>query len=124
MATTDPSAVADTLDAAADALWMYGRNNNPFGLNESDGSMCVLGAVAHVKGLNPLDWSWAASTVAKPEHDAIATQIVADGHAPAVGCMVVWGFNDTTPLTPEGDALVIDTVRKAAKSLRNGEITL
>jgi hypothetical protein len=117
MATTDPSAVADTLDAAADLLWMYGRSH---GLPVTDeGRHCILGAVTEARGLDPWSWAWLAFAETKAEHDALAAQIVTDGHDHRADCATVWAFNDRTPLTPEGDALVIDTVRRAAKTVRN-----
>jgi hypothetical protein len=124
MATTDPSAVADTLDAAADLLWMYGRCHGA-GTN-AQGNLCIYGAVAVAKGheLKPgycdIGWQFgqyedpnAFESRRTPESRALVQEIG------AFSPDEVWMFNDITPLTPEGDALVIDTVRRAAKTLRN-----
>lgn len=88
---------ADVLELAADALFVHGRAFGAF--KRPDGSMCVLGAIAFVLG-DGLD----------------GVEIP----AAALGLFLgepAWLWNDRT----EDDALVIDTLKQCAKSLREVE---
>lgn len=143
--TIDYNAVADNLDRAADLLWMYGRCQN-VGLND-EGQMCVLGAVARAKGEERVwedelaDYDLHTASVlcpASPEslalewfigtHRELATLVAypnVEGGAFKFFAMN-WGvvgrkpyiLNDSLALTPENDALIVDTIRRTAKAVR------
>lgn len=111
--------VADVLEGAADALWMYGRTTT-VGCN-TDGNLCVLGAMRYARGLQPEQglgspghWTNETETDAAL---ALADRIPSSVH-PIVGRRV-YMWNDSLPVTPENDAHVIDTLRHCAKSIRN-----
>lgn len=111
---------ADVLEAAADALFVYGRCR---GRVEEHGAFCVLGAIQHVRGRDPQRWGddLFKSDFHVPRDDpaslALSEYLVSHVDEVFEG---VWSWNDTRR-GPEGDAEVIDTLRLCAKDLRNGE---
>jgi hypothetical protein len=97
--------VADVLEAAADALFVYGRCTGY--RHRPDGTMCVVGAVEHVLGQSAeehaIDPYSLPAVVALDRYLGQSTEYWNDK----------WG--------PEGDALVIDTLKRCAKELREAE---
>lgn len=105
---TVDSDVAEVLERAADALWMYGRCKR-FGTND-DGNLCVVGAIRFAQDQEPRHWT-ASYAWAKTDPAVIALEAHLNQQA------YIW--NDCLDLTPENDALVIDTLRHVAKNIRN-----
>jgi len=108
---------ADVLDAAADLMWMYGRGVGAPAYRQQRGhtSLCPLEAIAEAEGRPRLRWAADSDTV-----DAFAERALAQkwpGKQKAVVRVLRW--NDNLPNTPENDALVVDTLRRVAKDIRN-----
>lgn len=104
---------AEVLDRAADALMIYGRSTLTG--QEPDGSMCVLGAIAHVRGEDPLDW-WRLRHHPTPEVTALIPWVPAcysERWIDTPSQIMLW--NDRIETT---DDEVIDTLRRCAKQLR------
>lgn len=115
-AVNDELSVAEVLERAADALFIYGWTP---GLTQSlDGSMCVIGAIRHAEGLSNDDGSsfvrWRS-----PARSAFEAWLGAQ-QTPPVARRSAWIWNDGIGSTETPDAaLVIDTLKKCAKELRN-----
>lgn len=105
--------VAQLLEDAADALWMYGRCVGKG--TDDDGRLCVLGAIAVASGLPAMDWNYLTRN---PVVLALGARVPGEGIVP-IGRIFNW--NDETPLDPEHDADLIDFVRHVAKDIRNGD---
>jgi hypothetical protein len=137
----DYGQVADNLDRAADLIWMYGRCTTE-GV-DADGRMCILAGVAAAKGREGYDaWveelaceddsDWSVVLPASPEALALEWFIGTNPDLAHIadqswGGSDRWGvfgnraynFNDMLAETPENDALVIDTMRRTAKAVRD-----
>ena len=127
---TDPTAVAEVLERAADALFVYGRCAGQS--SKHDGSMCVLGAIKYAQGLDTSQW--VGSTYHDPAARALGEYLGErfPDHAnwrPAGALSLVgihgpflapWIWNDCHAGS-EHDGEVIDTLRLCAKDLRNEE---
>lgn len=123
-----PNEVADVLDKAADAMWIYGRCSDGQSLAPS-GAMCVRGAILYSLGLDPaqgMGLPQDAATVDKAlgrylaeHHDDLGAGCVQAHPDWAYGpAYPAWVWNDRT----DDDAHVIDTIRRCAKAYRNGEL--
>lgn len=122
----DPTAVADLLEGAADTLFISGRCIGEG--RDTDGRMCVRGAIAHQLGADPLAVWGARDTLGDAflaidgylaEHPELIDDHVWEVHG-GTDRFPSWIWNDTTH-GPDGDALVIDTLRRCAKQIRNNQ---
>jgi hypothetical protein len=115
--TAEQMSDADVLEAAADALYIHGRC--VAGLGSPGGRLCLVGAVHYARtGCDDHEKSWCG--VVAYEDPVLATVASHIGLSTAInvgGRVAIW--HDSKPLTPEGDAEVIDTLRRCAKHLRN-----
>lgn len=113
--------VADALDRTADVLWMYGRCRGD--AHDEAGRFCVRGAMCEAVGITPRPFgltgfvhevdralcSWLA-------RNPVVLGFMAHQHKQWVdrGDFPSWAWNDTTA----DDELVIDSLRRCAKELR------
>lgn len=98
--------IAETLERAADALFVYGREIGDM-LNQKTGAMCVIGAIGHVLVGDALLWRKGGGVqVIMPYLRAIECSI---------GTTEVIRWSDET----SDDAEVVDALRRCAKELRN-----
>lgn len=117
----DYEVIADNLDRAADLIWMYGRNTCPDPA-ENAVTHCVLEAVSSVKGTSVwMSECGSFGGVGSPEAMALEWTIATRGLFPQQrGCpgLTAAMWNDSLPVNPENDGLVIDTMRRTAKAVR------
>lgn len=120
--------IADLLDRAADLLFVYGRCTGSGA--KPDGSMCVRGAIAYAAGGPPEiafgTWGlpWRPAIDAIDDYLARHPEVLPRNSDGSIHCGDIiedegrypaWIFNDRT----EDDGLVIDTVKRCAKELRD-----
>lgn len=117
MRVLDPNDPAEVLEAAADALEVYGRVNGVG--EEADGRMCVLGAIAYALGEVPMEWH-RPNVLLCPAASLLAEHLtrLKPTYSRLPWDFRVWTWNDSHATT---DDEVIDTLRRCAKDLRNGE---
>lgn len=131
MTEIDYEAVASNLDRAADLMWMYGRCIDGNG-SDTQGRMCILGALAEAKGVEKKSWTslqeanW-NSQLGSVEALALDWFIASRPELADFQPQWKYGmndgfnsvyFNDSLTVNPENDALVIDTMRRTAKAVR------
>ena len=114
--------IADALEAAADALFVHGRCTGT-GM-DAEGRLCVRGALVRQYGLDFDEvfgaggWRVADAALARwlAANPDVIREDVREGHRGCIdeGRFPTWIWNDTT----HDDALVIDSLKRCAKELR------
>lgn len=112
MRVLDPNDPAEVLEAAADAMEVYGRCVcMPF---DENGSVCVIGAIARA-----VDTEDIKSLDKHPALLAISEFLVDTQYETPWLRVATW--NDRLAVGPANDALVTDSLRRCAKGIRSGE---